>query len=135
MKKINKEFITYIVFGVLTTVVNISCYGILTKEFQMDYKIATTIAWFISVLFAFVTNKIYVFNSMSMEIRALIKELFAFLFFRLLSYVVDFGMMIMMVGWFHSEDLAAKIFANIVVVIINYFASKFFIFKPDKNYG
>ena len=61
--KLNKEVISYLVFGVLTTLTNIVSYAILSKLFGMDYKLATTIAWVISVLFAFITNKLYVFNS------------------------------------------------------------------------
>ncbi|WP_251551943.1 GtrA family protein [Neobacillus muris] len=128
MKNI-KEMISYIIFGVLTTLVNIVCYAVLAKFFNIDYKIATSIAWLISVIFAFVTNKIFVFNSKDMGFKVLVKELLSFLFFRLLSYGIDLGMMIVLVEWIAMDDMLAKILANIVVVIINFFASKFLIFK------
>ncbi|MCL6570980.1 MAG: GtrA family protein [Bacillus sp. (in: Bacteria)] len=132
MKKSNKEVISYLVFGVLTTAINIGCYWFLTKIVLFDYKTATTIAWVVSVLFAFITNKLYVFNSKSFVIKIFLKELFAFFLFRSLSYVVDLGMMIVIIEWIHIDDMIAKVAANIVVILINFFASKFYIFKPEK---
>lgn len=131
--KINKELINYLVFGVLTTLVNIICYGLLAKILHMDFKLATTIAWIVSVLFAFITNKLYVFNSRSFEAKTLIKEFLSFIFFRFLSYLIDLGTMIFLVDWLKQDDLFAKIAANVIVVIVNFFASKLFIFKKVKE--
>lgn len=78
--KLKKEMISYLVFGALTTVTNLS------KLFGMDYKLATTIAWAISVLFAYFTNRLYVFNSKETNIIIITKEFFSITFFRLLSY-------------------------------------------------
>jgi putative flippase GtrA len=130
--KLSKEIISYLLFGVLTTLVNIVSYGILTKLGDVDYKIATTVAWIISVLFAFVTNKLYVFNSKTMELKALWKEFSSFVLFRLLSYIVDIGVMIIMIEWLIINDLISKVIANFIVVILNYFASKLIIFKRAK---
>jgi putative flippase GtrA len=127
--KINKEIVSYLVFGILTTLVNIITYGFLAKIMNMDYKIATTIAWLLSVLFAFITNKLYVFNSKNMDFKSVVKELFSFLIFRLLSYFIDLVIMIVMVEWLKVDDLITKVIANVIVVIINFFASKLFIFK------
>ena len=93
--KLKREIVSYLVFGVLTTLTNIVSYMILAKVFAMDYKLATTIAWIISVLFAFITNKLYVFNSKDTNIWLVIKEFLSFLFFRLLSYIMDIGIMIL----------------------------------------
>ncbi|MBP3037941.1 GtrA family protein [Bacillaceae bacterium Marseille-Q3522] len=131
--KNKKEMINYLIFGVLTTLVNIISFWIFTAMFHIDYKLATTIAWILSVLFAFVTNKIYVFNSRTNSFRAICREFFAFMFMRLLSYFLDLGTMIFLVELLHSGSLFAKIIANILVVIFNYFASKYFIFKGEKT--
>lgn len=127
--KNKKELVSYLVFGVLTTLVNIVCYGLLAKILHMDFKLATTIAWIVSVLFAFITNKLYVFNSRSLEAKTLIKEFLSFFFFRFLSYLIDLGTMILLVDWLKQDDFVAKIIANVIVVIVNFFASKLFIFK------
>lgn len=128
----NKEMINYLVFGVLTTVVNIASYWIFTEIFHVDYRISTTIAWFFSVIFAFITNKMYVFNSKCLNLNTMIREFISFIFFRILSYLIDLGMMIALVEWIKMNDLVAKILANIVVIMINFVASKYIIFRKAK---
>ena len=127
--KNKKEMVSYLVFGVLTTAVNIISFWLFDKWFDMDYKLATTIAWILSVIFAFVTNKLYVFNSKKVEARSVFKEFMSFLFFRLLSYILDLVTMIILVEFLKVDSLIAKIIANVFVVIFNYFASKYVIFK------
>ncbi|MGJ7922717.1 GtrA family protein [Neobacillus sp. LXY-4] len=130
--KNKKEVVNYLVFGVLTTLTNIVSYGILAKMFHVDYKLATTIAWIISVLFAFITNKLYVFNSKETNLILITKEFLSFIIFRLLSYLVDLSLMILMVEWMNIDDLFSKVVANVVVVIMNYFASRYVVFKTAK---
>ena len=130
--KLNKVVFSYLVFGILTTLINIVSYAILSKFFGMDYKFATIIAWMISVFFAFITNKLYVFNSKETNVSLMIKEFLSFIFFRLLSLILDIGIMLMMVEWLRMDDLLAKIAANVFVVIFNFFASKYVIFTKRK---
>jgi putative flippase GtrA len=118
----------YILFGVLTTLINIISYVILTS-LNFDYKVATTIAWIISVAFAFITNKLYVFKSKKMNIIIVMKEMLAFIFFRLLSYFLDLITMIIAIEFMGIDDLYSKIMANVFVIIFNYFASKYVVFK------
>lgn len=131
--KNKKEIVSYLIFGILTTLVNIVTFWLLNKIIGMDYRVATTIAWIISVIFAFITNKLYVFNSKTTGIYSLFKELFSFLFFRLLSYFLDLSLMIILIEFIKADSLIAKITANVFVVIFNYFASKFVIFKPSSK--
>ncbi|WP_045518249.1 GtrA family protein [Neobacillus niacini] len=127
--KDKRQIVNYLIFGVLTTFINIVTYGFLTKALHIDYKLATTIAWLVSVLFAFITNKLYVFNSKELTVVLLIKELMSFLFFRLISYGIDIALMILLVEWLEADDLFSKVISNVVVVIINYVASKQIIFN------
>ncbi|MBS8265657.1 GtrA family protein [Mesobacillus boroniphilus] len=127
------EVVNYLIFGILTTVVNIASFWLINHIFGMDYRVATTIAWIISVIFAFITNKLYVFNSKTTGIYSLFKELISFLFFRLLSYFLDLSLMIILIEFIKADSLIAKIIANVFVVIFNYFASKFVIFKPSNK--
>lgn len=131
MKK--KELLNYLVFGVLTTLVNIGCYIFLTKVFQMDYKVATTIAWIVSVIFAFITNKLYVFHGTQTHKMAILKELTSFTFFRILSYVIDIVSMIVLIEWLGWNDLFAKVIANGIVIVMNYFASKYIVFQTNQS--
>ncbi|NMD68804.1 GtrA family protein [Bacillus sp. DNRA2] len=127
-----KEMISYLVYGVLTTVVNIVSYWIFTELFYVDYRVSTSIAWLFSVIFAFITNKMFVFNSKGFDLNTMVREFMSFMFFRILSYLIDLGMMIALVEWVQMNDMIAKILANVVVVIINYVASKYIIFRKAK---
>lgn len=126
-----KEIIMYGIFGGLTTVVNIVAYFILTKICGIDYMISNGIAWFLSVVFAYVTNKIFVFESKTLEIRAVFREVCSFFGARILSLGIDMAIMYISISVIGIDDVIAKIIANIVVILINYFLSKYWIFKKD----
>ncbi|WP_379970347.1 GtrA family protein [Ectobacillus sp. sgz5001026] len=130
-----KEIFNYLLFGGLTTLVNIVTYYLFVTLLHVDYKVATTIAWIVSVLFAYITNKKYVFNSSHSTLGQVFKEFFYFMGFRLLSYFIDIFSMILLVGVMHINDLFAKIVANVIVVVFNYFASKYVIFKKNVEPG
>lgn len=132
-KDLNKEIILYVVFGVLTTLVNFLSYLIFIKLFSADYKVGTTVAWFLSVLFAFGTNKVFVFQSRQTSIVVISREFGSFLFSRVLSYGLDIMTMILLVSLIGINDVGAKLIANILVIIFNYMASKFFVFKSRRG--
>lgn len=125
-----RELILYLVFGVLTTVVNIVTYY-LCKQVGIEYQIGNIIAWIFSVLFAFITNKIYVFESNKTDSKTLIKEISSFFSFRLLSLAMDMGCMYILVEVVAIDDMIAKIISNIIVIVANYIFSKLFIFKKN----
>jgi len=124
-----KEITGYLFFGILTTLINILSYVLLTNILGIDYKTATTIAWLVSVLFAFITNKLFVFHSMSKHFLPLVKELGAFILSRVASYGLDILTMITLIELLYINDFVAKIFANFVVVVFNYIISKYFVFR------
>lgn len=124
-----KEIILYGIFGILTTLVNIIVYYLCAKVMGIDVLISTIIAWILSVLFAFVTNRIYVFESKSKHIW---KELYLFFSFRLLSGVIDVADMYLFVTLLHFDDMIIKIVSNVIVIILNYVFSKLFIFKKKE---
>ena len=126
-----QEMVSYLIFGVLTTVVNIACFWVLDKGLGMDYKMATVLAWTLAVAFAFFTNKKYVFQSKSSTFASVRREFGSFIFFRLLSLLLDLVCMILFVELLKVDSLLAKIIANVFVVIFNYFASKFFVFRAS----
>ena len=133
-KFLNRETISYLIFGVLTTIINIEVFWLADRAFiagGMDAKasalISNIIAWVISVAFAFVTNKLFVFESRDMSAGVLFKELLNFTIARLLSLAFDEAFMFVAIMFMPS--IVAKIISNVFVVIINYVLSKFFIFK------
>lgn len=111
--KANKRIINYILFGAMTTLVNIISYAFFARMMGIDYKLATTLAWVLAVLFAFVTNKLYVFDSKSKDFALVMREFCSFIFFRLLSYGIDILGMILLVETLKTDDIFAKIAANV----------------------
>lgn len=122
----NKEIIIYLVFGVLTTVVNIVVYYIFSNLLHMNYLFSNAMAWFLSVLFAYVTNRKYVFDSKNNQI---IKEAISFFGSRLATGIMDMMLMWFLVNFNIVNDVVAKVVVNVIVVILNYILSKLVVFK------
>ncbi len=124
----SKEVLWYIFFGALTTLINIFSFYLLDKAGLNTY-IANLIAWIISILFAFVTNKLFVFNSKSMKFSTFMKELVFFFFFRILSLGIDMVGLFICLDFLHLSKMFSKVIINIIVIIANYIFSKLFIFR------
>ena len=131
MNKKNKEIISYIFFGGLTVFINIVAYWIFYNYLNLSLVLSNTLAWIVAVIFAFITNKLFVFNSKTANKVQFFKEISSFFMFRLLSYLIDMSMMFFMVTSLSISDMISKIIVNIVVIIFNYIASKLFIFKTN----
>lgn len=149
MKKIKtlfikyKEIITYIIFGVLTTLVNFFSFWLFTKIFGEDlYLVNNAIAWVVGVVFAYVTNKLFVFESKSWDLKLITKEITGFLGARIFSFLVEEGGMFLFIsvldlgeksldllGFTITGQFMVKILLAVIVVVLNYVFSKFIIFK------
>lgn len=128
-----KEILLYGIFGVLTTVVNYVSYVIFTRGFNVEIFISNLIAWLLSVIFAYITNKLFVFDSKSFKWNILCKEIISFSAARIFSLFLDMGILYVLVNLAHMPDLIVKIISNVVVIIVNYVLSKFIIFKHDNK--
>ena len=155
-KFFTREIITYIIFGVLTTAVNLVTFYIFKKIFisigwegvfnkllgsagwdkalkllgsGTDYLDATVIAWTVAVIFAFVTNKLIVFESKSWKPAVAGKEFVGFIGARLFSLLVELVFMFVMVTLLKWNDFVAKFIVQVIVVILYYVFSKLLIFK------
>lgn len=118
------EVLSYLFFGGCTTLVNILTFWVM-RLLKVGVYTSNVVAWIVSVLFAFITNKLFVFESKGNAL----KEGISFFLFRLLSLVFDMGIMYLLIDVFKWNDLLSKVLANIFVIIINYVFSKLFIFK------
>lgn len=123
-----KEILLYLFFGGCTTLINIISFS-LFRFFNIELYLSNALAWILSVLFAFITNKYYVFNSKNKDLKKSLNELLSFFGFRLLSLIFDMGLMYLMIDVFGVSELFSKIISNIFVIIINFLFSKLFIFK------
>lgn len=124
-----REMVLYLVFGGLTTLVNIASYALFADGMGIHYLVSTVLAWVLSVLFAYVTNRIWVFQSKRTGVKGILLELGLFVGFRALSGVVDMAAMYAGVDLLHIDDLIMKILSNVIVVILNYIFSKLVIFR------
>ena len=146
-KEIKNETIMYIVFGLLTTAVNFLVFvgwrWIFGKG-EAESLIATTVAFVISVVFAYVTNKRYVFKTKSWKSDVIKRELPSFFVSRLFSYGVEMLGMFICTVVLHLDETKfmgidsiniIKLGLNVIVVILNYIFSKFWVFKKKDAAG
>lgn len=124
-----KETIMYLIFGILSTIVNIVTYVVCTRNLNIEFLISNWIAWIVAVLFAYITNKFFVFESKETSIKFLIKEFSSFVSCRILSGIVEMALMYIMISIMSLNDFLVKIITNVVVVILNFIFSKLIIFK------
>lgn len=126
-----KELLLYVIFGAFTTLINIVSYHICRSWFAIALVPSDILAWVLSVLFAYITNKLFVFESRSWEPRLVLREALEFFMARLVSLGVDVAFLYITVTYLGWWEMPMKIAANVVVIIINYIFSKLVIFKKD----
>ncbi len=129
-----RTVILYLAFGGLTTLVNIITYFSLNKLWGIQYLASNVMAWFVSVLFAYITNRVFVFASKGQGLIFIINECSTFIGCRLFSGLVDTTTMYVMIDLLHYNDLLVKVIANVIVIILNYGLSKRIVFQ-DKGQG
>ena len=128
-----RDFIVYAFFGMCTTIVNVIVYYISARVIGLGTVSSTVVAWIFAVLFAFFTNKLWVFNSKSWEKKLVVRELSSFYLCRLSTGAFDVAVMFVSVDILGWNDLIMKIISNVIVIILNYVASKFIIFKKGSK--
>lgn len=130
----NKEIINYLIIGILTTIVSLASYYLLTFTIlnpnnAFELQLANIISWILSVLFAYITNRKYVFSSTNKNIK---KELSKFISSRFTTLLIDMGLMALLVTILNFNDKLVKLIVQIIVIALNYIFSKLFVFKEQK---
>lgn len=129
----NWETISYLIFGVLTTLVDWISYRVF-RQMGWNYQWATVGSWVAAVLFAYVTNKLFVFRSRDFHPRYLAKEFTSFVAFRALSGGFTLVAMVAMVdGLGIQNDFLCKVVVSGMSLVLNYVFSKLFIFRKAKD--
>lgn len=130
---ISMEMLKYTLFGFLTAAVDIGvfklCYELLPLKAALLTTVSNAIGYILATIFAFFTNKWFVFKSRHNGKKKMLVEFFTFFGARSLSLVLSMIMMLLFVDVFHWNDLLSKIISNIFVVMSNYVATKVFVFK------
>ena len=131
-KLLNKETIIYVIFGILTTIVDFVAFGILYYTFNIGEIISNTTAWVLAVAFAFITNKLFVFESKSFQSKKLIKEIISFVSSRIITLLLT-NLFLLCARFLGINMMFAKALISVVVIILNYVFSKLFVFKENTN--
>ena len=139
LKVLNKEILLYLVFGILTTIINFGIFiggiSLLGREYYLGVNLCAFLG---ATIFAFITNKIFVFESKTWSIKCVLKELFAFFGCRIGSFLIieELGLLVaveilkldQLVSIVDGTTLS-KIILSFTAVVINYIVSKLLIFK------
>lgn len=126
-----KDVIPYLFFGVCTTVINVVVYWLMAHPLGMGTTISTLIAWLVAVIFAYVTNRKWVFHSKAKKRNEILEEIGSFFTCRIGTGIVDWVIMLLFVDLIGFNDVIIKFLANVIVIILNYIASKFIIFNTE----
>ena len=131
--KKHNEIVSYLIFGVLTTVVSMASYAVCNSWLELHYLVSNIISWILAVTFAYITNKIWVFQVEIHGKKELLQQMLGFYSGRLLTLGIEEVILLIFITKLGFNSLVVKIAAQVVVVISNYVISKCFVFKEKKE--
>lgn len=123
------EAFRYLVVGALTTLVNLVAFALFTEVCKWDVTLSNVLSIFISIMFAYVTNKLFVFQSHCDSLLALLVECAKFVGARLATMAIEVGGVFLTVNIIGQQPMIGKLETQVIVIVSNYFISKFFVFK------
>jgi len=126
------DVLIYLFFGVLTTVVNYAVYLPLYNFLHFSATLSNIISWAVAVAFAYLTNKPFVFKSHDWSAKVVIPELIKFIMCRIGSGVAETLIIFLTVDILHWNGNIMKLLTSVLVVVLNYAASKLFVFHKNK---
>ncbi len=130
--KKHEEGINYLIFGFLAFVLNYVLYFLFASVLHMHYMLATAVSWLLTVIFAYWTNRTFVFRSKNADRQSVWKEFTAFIGARIATEVLELVLMFLMVDCAKINEYISKLVCQVLVILANYFLSKLWIFKEKK---
>ena len=131
-KALVREMIIYVCFGILTTIIGFGSYALFIY-LGFNVAVSNTLSHVLAILFAYVTNKIWVFKVREYAIKKIVPEFLKFVSSRLLAYVIDTALLVLLVDVLLYNPLLSKAGTSVVVVILNYVMSKIIVFRRKKQ--
>ncbi len=141
-----KEIIIYLIVGAMTTVISLASYAVFAKLFGIVIKeklvrvvVSKVLSWIVAVTFAFIANKLWVFESKSFKTAVVLKEAGTFFVSRIATGCLEwFGLPLLIVAGvdqkiFGIEGMVANLIVSVLVIVLNYVFSKLFVFKKKEN--
>lgn len=130
-----KQTILYLVFGVLTTAVNLATYTVFVELLRVEMTVSNAVAWVVGVIFAFFTNRRFVFESQEFGTAAILRQFLSFTAGRAVSGVIEITLPTLLFNLGLTAELfgvrgsVAKISVSVIVIVLNYVFSRFFVFR------
>ena len=132
-----RELIVYFITGVLTTLVNWAVYALCVEMIGWSVAVSNAVAWIVAVIFAYITNKLWVFRSFNWDVGFVLREAFLFVSARILTGIFEIVSVPLLVriglgqSFFGVKGMWAKILVSVVVMILNYVFSKLIVFRKS----
>ena len=127
-----RQILLYCVFGFGTFLVSVGTYAFCVRVLGINELIANAISWIFAVLFAFFTNRRWVFDGKSEDARGLWAQMVSFFGGRLFTLAVEEAILAVFVTWLGFDGVIVKVVAQVVVIVLNYFISKFWVFRKKQ---
>lgn len=128
-----KEIILYLFFGFWTFFISVISFGLFDLYFQINELIANILSWFIAVLFAYFTNRKWVFNNANSNKTNLIKQCVNFYLGRIATLLIEEGILLICITILKFSSITTKSFSQVIVILLNYFISKLWIFRRRES--
>lgn len=125
----NRDVLSYLIFGVLTTVVNYAVYLPVYNLLHLSAAVSNMLSWVVAVAFAYLTNKPFVFQSHDWSRKTVVPELTKFVSCRIASGAMETGILFLTVDLLHWNGNVWKLVTQVLVVVLNYVASKLLVFR------
>mgnify|MGYP002512826361 CR=1 FL=1 len=130
--KEHEEGLNYLIFGFLAFVLNYVLYFLFSSVMHIHYMAATALSWVLTVVFAYWTNRTFVFKSRNKSAQSLGREFVAFISARIGTEFLELGLMFVMVTLAGINEYISKFVCQVIVILANYFLSKLWIFKEKE---
>lgn len=128
-----KEILLYLFFGGLSFVVSIGSYALFERVFGWEPLIANLFSWILAVVFAYITNRIWVFDNAADGLKGVFREVVSFFGGRVFTLIVEEIILYIGITVLVCNSIATKTVGQIIVIILNYFISKIIVFKADEQ--
>ena len=124
-----KEQLLYLFFGGLSFLVSISTFAYFEKILNINELLSNILSWIVTVLFAFLTNRVWVFSSKTKNWKEFVRQMYSFYMGRVVTLVIEELILLIFVTWLNLNSIVVKLIAQVLVIILNYIISKFVVFK------
>ena len=127
-----KELLLYLFFGGLSFIVSIATYALFNVGMNINELIANVLSWSITVMFAFLTNRVWVFQSTTNGVAEFVKQMLVFYSGRVITLVVEEVILLVFITWLGFNSMLIKVIAQVIVILLNYVISKLVVFRKKE---